>query len=72
MDIDRTIIPSTIGTSSAVWAQAGRLLVLREPLVAYRFHATSNAYQVLPAYSKRHAGPSIRTIGVSKIVRNRP
>lgn len=27
-------------------AQAGRLLVLREPLVAYRFHATSNTYQV--------------------------
>ena len=27
-------------------AQAGKLLVLREPLVAYRFHTSSNTYQV--------------------------
>jgi hypothetical protein len=27
-------------------AEAGNVLVVREPLVAYRFHATSNTYQV--------------------------
>ena len=40
-------------------AQAGKVLILREPLIAYRFQTDSNTYQCLPKWGKSALGKGL-------------